>query len=87
MSKKAKTDKELVDRVATLISKQLTKADWMASFWDEIDEIKDTDVILERQKLMKVAGEIIKLIKDDLEKKEKEKEKKIEHEGITWSVG
>jgi hypothetical protein len=63
-----KKNKDLVHRVAVLISKKLTKADWMASFWDEIDEIKDKDVITERKKLLQLSGEIIRLVRLEIDK-------------------
>jgi len=62
-----KKNKDLVQRVSVLISKQLTKADWMAPFWDEIDEIKDKDVITERKKLLQLSGEIIRLVRLEIE--------------------
>jgi len=73
-----KKNKDLVDRVAIILSKQLTKADWMAPFWDEIDEIKDKDVVIERKKLRQISGEIIRLVKLEIEN-EKEKEKEIQN--------
>ena len=71
---RVKKNKDLVKKVAIILSKQLTKADWMAPFWDEIDEIKDKDVIVERKKLRQISGEIIRLVKLEIENDEKEKE-------------
>ena len=75
---RVKKNKDLVKKVAIILSKQLTKADWMAPFWDKIDEIKDKDVIIERNKLLQLSGEIIRLVRLEIEN-EKEKEKEIQN--------
>ncbi len=61
-----KKNRNLTEKIAKIISKELTKADWMASFWDELD-LEDKDVIRERNHLFKVAGEIIKLVRLEIE--------------------
>jgi len=63
---KTKSNEELVLKIAKMISLQITTADWFATFWDEIDELKDKDVLRERKKLLKLSGEIVKVVHDNM---------------------